>query len=426
MEAIAYLVAALFAVNIGASGAAAAMGHVYGARALRVRIVALGLAAAAMLSGAVFAGSPVTETLSADLAPGADVTAVIALMVLISATGPLLLANLLGLPLSTSAVTVGAIAGLGIAAGSIDGGVAGAIGLWWVVLPAASFSLSALGTRVLQRSGLQKRLLRSKRTRSAMALVLVAGGIYVAFGVGANNVSNAIAPLLGAGLLESPTALVLGGIALAIGAVALGGRVLRTNALRFATLDMTTGSLVAFVSGSLILAASLCGLSGGAGASGNVRHPRRRVRAAGCSRAAPPAHARPRDCVGRIAGGVAGPGLPPHQLGVRREPCRALGSVRDSGSRRAIRAGRAVHPESAAPTPCGKRLARAAARPQTRRRDRPGHVDPIGEREEHRRAYRARSHDRSRIGRRQQAPQRRSAAGSPALGHRTLRHRMSR
>lgn len=259
MEAIAYLVAALFAVNIGASGAAAAMGHVYGARALRIRIVALGLAAAAMLSGAVFAGSPVTETLSADLAPGADVTAVIALMVLLSATGPLLLANLLGLPLSTSAVTVGAIAGLGIAAGSIDGGVAGAIGLWWVVLPAASFSLSAVGTRALQRSGLQKRLLRSKRTRSAMALVLVAGGIYVAFGVGANNVSNAIAPLLGAGLLESPTALVLGGIALAIGAVALGGRVLRTNALRFATLDMTTGSLVAFVSGSLILAASLAG-----------------------------------------------------------------------------------------------------------------------------------------------------------------------
>ncbi len=259
MEAIAYLVAALFAVNIGASGAAAAMGHVYGARALRIRIVALGLAAAAMLSGAVFAGSPVTETLSADLAPSADVTAVIALMVLVSATGPLLLANLLGLPLSTSAVTVGAIAGLGIAAGSIDGGVAGTIGLWWVVLPAASFSLSAVGTRVLQRSGLQKRLLRSKRMRSAMALVLVAGGMYVAFGVGANNVSNAIAPLLGAGLLESPTALVLGGIALAIGAVALGGRVLRTNALRFATLDMTTGSLVAFVSGSLILAASLAG-----------------------------------------------------------------------------------------------------------------------------------------------------------------------
>lgn len=75
-----------------------------------------------------------------------------------------------------------------------------------------------------------------------------------------SNVANAIGPLISGGILSSFYGLVLGGIALGIGAVVFGHRVLETGAKRFTQLNIVTGSVVNTVSGGLVLIAALLGI----------------------------------------------------------------------------------------------------------------------------------------------------------------------
>jgi sulfate permease len=83
--------------------------------------------------------------------------------------------------------------------------------------------------------------------------LLITGGIYTAFSAGANNTGNAIAPLVASGIMTSSSGLLLGGIAIALGAFFLGHRVLETNGRRITKLQLTTGSLVTFTTGTLVL-----------------------------------------------------------------------------------------------------------------------------------------------------------------------------
>jgi len=94
----------------------------------------------------------------------------------------------------------------------------------------------------------------------AMALLLIAGGSYTAFAAGANNTANAVGPLVGAGILSDTAGLLLGGLLLGLGAVALGGRVLETNARRITRLSMPAGVVVNLTAASLVLAMSLVGI----------------------------------------------------------------------------------------------------------------------------------------------------------------------
>jgi sulfate permease len=51
-----------------------------------------------------------------------------------------------------------------------------------------------------------------------------------------------------------------GGLAVALGALALGGRVLNTNAKKITTLDLPSGAVVSFTGATLVVIASLMGL----------------------------------------------------------------------------------------------------------------------------------------------------------------------
>jgi sulfate permease len=101
MEVLTLLAAGFFALNIGASGTAASMGAAYGGGAVSRR-TAVWLVAAAVFAGA-FGGGRVTATLGSGIVPEGLLTAQEALVILGSASATLFVANLLGIPLSTSA-----------------------------------------------------------------------------------------------------------------------------------------------------------------------------------------------------------------------------------------------------------------------------------------------------------------------------------
>jgi sulfate permease len=261
LEIVIVLIAILFAANIGASGSAAAMGEVYGAGAVRSRTVALALVGAGVFLGAVVAGSEVARTLGGGLVPSEHFSLGVAGIALIAALAPLAVANRLGIPLSTSEVTVGAVVGVGAALGALNLSMLLLIVASWTALPVAAFILAAGGTRILQRAlGRDWRPRRGSTAAGLLTALLISGGLFTAFAAGANNTGNAIGPLVAAGILDVRGGLWLGGTAIALGAFFLGHRVLETNGKRIARLELTTGSLVTFTTGSLVLVASVFGM----------------------------------------------------------------------------------------------------------------------------------------------------------------------
>lgn len=261
MELFLILIALLFAANIGASGSAAAMSEVYGAGAIRKRTIALALVSIGVFLGAVLAGGEIVRTLGGGLVPSEHFTVAVATIALVAALAPLAIANLLGIPLSTSEVTVGAIVGIGAALGIFNVPMLVLIVASWTLLPLAAFIVTSGGTLVIQHF-----LGRDWRPRSGsvgaflLTALFISGGIYTAFSAGANNTGNAVAPLVASGILTSSTGLLWGGIAIALGAFFLGHRVLETNGKRIAKLELTTGSLVTFTTGTLVLIASFFGI----------------------------------------------------------------------------------------------------------------------------------------------------------------------
>lgn len=260
MEIFVVLVAAIFAVNVGASGTAAAMSEAYGSGALKKKLALL-LVAVFTLAGAVLVGGEVVETIGKGIVPEGFVTPELISVAVFCAVIPLLLANLLGIPLSTSEVTVGALIGVGLAVGGLQVGTVGLIVLSWLLLPVLAFGVAGVLLKLigLPLEGILKGR-RSPVVGRVMAGLLIGGGSYTAFAAGANNTANAVGPLVGAGILSSTTGLVLGGLCLGLGAVVLGGRVLETNGRGITQLSMPAGLMVNLTSATLVLGMSLVGM----------------------------------------------------------------------------------------------------------------------------------------------------------------------
>lgn len=254
-------IALFFAMNIGASGAAAAMGSAYGAGVVSKKL-ALVLVAAGTLAGAVLGGEEVTRTISDGIIPNDSITVTVAIIVLSTASGTLFFANLRGIPLSTSEVTIGALVGVGLARGSLVVSRLPGILLGWVALPVLAFGITALLKYLVYRF-LDSKVNRDhseKNPQRFLATMLLIAGSYEAVAAGTNNVANAVGPIIGTDLISSSTGLFLGGIFVGLGALLWGGRVLETNGKKLTELSLTGGILVSFTTGSLVMAASSMGL----------------------------------------------------------------------------------------------------------------------------------------------------------------------
>ena len=93
MELAAILFSMFFAMNIGASGAAASMGIAYGSEAVKKKFHALLICAAGVLSGAVIGGGNVVKTISSGIIPERVISLEIVCIIIGSAALSLFIAN---------------------------------------------------------------------------------------------------------------------------------------------------------------------------------------------------------------------------------------------------------------------------------------------------------------------------------------------
>lgn len=255
---IAIIIGLFFAVNIGASGAAASMGIAYGAGVVKKRLALL-LCAIAVFLGASLGGGEVVRTLGSGIVPASSFTTEIVIIVLASAALSLFLANIFGIPLSTSEVAVGAIVGVGIVYQSIFIGKLVWILLFWLLTPFVAFLIAIGASYLLKRNWLQVRM-KNKKALPILSVLVLLMGLFEAFAAGMNNVANAVGPLVGAEILSTENGIFWGGIFVALGALFLGGRVLETNGKKITTLKLEEGCVISGTGASIVTVASLVGI----------------------------------------------------------------------------------------------------------------------------------------------------------------------
>ncbi|MFB6268290.1 MAG: anion permease [Halodesulfurarchaeum sp.] len=276
------LVAAFVGFNIGGSSTGVAFGPAVGSGVVK-KLTAAGLMTGFALLGGWTVGRNVIETMGGDIVPRTMFTIEASVAVLFFVGLALLISNTYGVPASTSMTAVGAIAGLGVASGTLNWKVMGQIVIWWLVSPVAAFWVSAVIGRYfypyLERwfavEESEGPLLTSRRAgvipiptipdsttgrELVSAALVVIIGCYMAFSAGASNTANAVAPLVGSGDLEMNTGILLAGGAIGLGAFTIARRTLDTVGNDLTDLPLLAALIVEVVSASLITFLSAIGI----------------------------------------------------------------------------------------------------------------------------------------------------------------------
>ena len=270
------LLAAAFYVgwNIGANDAANCIGTTVGAQIISYRKAALLMSVFVILGGTlqghhvmktVGKGIVITEAAAyeeynaepapADLDgyfPDGRLPDLAILVALLSAGFFVTLATFTSTPVSTSQAIVGGVAGVGLGlvgaqADYFQLGVLLKILGAWVISPILTMILAGVVHVLLSRT---LRKARAIYWSNVMAIAVLVTAAYVSYSLGANDVGNAIGPLLNRFPDKGPYLAALGGIAMAVGALTFGQRVTDTVGKNITPLDYA-GALSAQLSAGL-------------------------------------------------------------------------------------------------------------------------------------------------------------------------------
>jgi len=271
------------AYNIGGSTTGPAFGPAVGANVLS-KTAAGGLMGVAFFVGAYTIGRRVVDTLGTDLVRDPGIFTLEASIIVLGFIGAALLAgNLSGAPASTSMTAVGAIAGLGLATGELNLAIIGEILAWWILSPIIGFWMAVMIGRygyetldrvisirqspgpliALRRDGVRVWIALGPNTtvRELVGTVTLIGiGGLMAFSSGTSNIANAIAPLVGSGALDMNVGIVLGGGAVAVGALTIARRTMETLGNDITDLPLTAAIVVAVLSSSIVIVLSALGI----------------------------------------------------------------------------------------------------------------------------------------------------------------------
>ncbi len=251
--------AAFVGINIGGASTGVAFGPAKGAGVLSDR-VAQALMAVFVLAGGILIGPNVVETLGTEFVPGGHFTPAASTAVLLFTGLAILLGNIAKVSTGTSQVMVGSVVGMGAALGVLVWGTVGEVLTWWFVSTVLAFWISAVMARYAFTRMRQIWSAETPRQRKALKGVIIGVGCFMAFSAGASNVANAVAPLVGSGTLPMLEGVILGGVAIGVGAFLLGSRTMETVGEEITELPLEGWVIVMFLAGAIITFLSWIGI----------------------------------------------------------------------------------------------------------------------------------------------------------------------
>jgi PiT family inorganic phosphate transporter len=270
-------VAVFVGFNIGGSSTGVAFGPAVGSGVVS-KLAAAALMSAFALLGGWIVGPNVIETMGGEIVPRRQFTLLASVVVLFFVGLALLLSNTFGVPASTSMTAVGAIAGLGVAAGTLDEGKMLEIVSWWIVAPVLAFWICAVIGRyvypyldarfaidrsegsVVEFTPLPRRAPGTSWRELGGTVAVVGIGCYMAYAAGASNAANAVAPLVGGGFVDVGVGVVIACGAIGVGAFTIARRTLDTVGNDLTDLPLLAALIVEVVSASIITFLSEIGI----------------------------------------------------------------------------------------------------------------------------------------------------------------------
>jgi PiT family inorganic phosphate transporter len=293
------IVAAGFAWNLGVHYTGAVMGMPYAARSIALWPALLAIALLTIL-GATFASGGVEITVGQHILSDQMVSTPDAIVIVLSAGLLTLLYNYQKIPTSTIQILVFCVVGVGLAGHiPIYWGTIGKLVIVWVCAPLVAFGLGFLFTRLLdliipvelayEQTHIQLDTATHKQSVAdkgwfsrafpsvaatsepsipsstapaltkffvrSLPFLLVCVGMVASFVLGANDVSNATGVFVLTHLFSPWLAGLIGGIAMAIGTLTWGQRILKTVAFDIVKMDLTMASAAQGVQALVVLLA---------------------------------------------------------------------------------------------------------------------------------------------------------------------------
>lgn len=254
------LLAAFFALNMGAPSFAGSFSTACGSRALG-KIKAGFLFVIFGVIGAVAMGKPVADTLSKGIVPSDLLTANAVLIILTAATLSLFTANMMHIPQSTSLSTLASICGVGLFFQAVNWSKIHYLIICWILSTIISFAIIYFVTHFVypprhKNFWIYERILNH---RERLKKIVILTSCYKAFAQGTNNVANAVGPLAAAGLIATVPGLWIMGLIFGLGSFAFLGP-LKTSSEKIVPLGLLTATIINLVSGTITIIASKLGV----------------------------------------------------------------------------------------------------------------------------------------------------------------------
>jgi len=179
--------------------------------------------------------------------------------------------------------TVGAIAGLGLATGTLDFETIGWIISWWIVTPILALWIGAFVGRYIypelnrrfEISATEGSLLTVDRTGSIPSIglgpnttgqefvgtiVVLVIGCYMAFSAGASNVPNAVAPLVSSGALGADSAIIIATVAIGLGGFTIARRTMESVGSELSDIPLLAALVVMITASTITTLLSAAGI----------------------------------------------------------------------------------------------------------------------------------------------------------------------
>jgi PiT family inorganic phosphate transporter len=216
--------------SIGANDAANSLGTAVGSRVLTLKQAIILISIFGFL-GAFLQGSYVTKTIGKGIVPinelEKNLAIYLALVSAFAAAAWVVLATYWKMPISTSHSIVGAVAGAGLAIGApVNWKVLLDIFICWIFTPIGAAFLGYIFYRLFKN--MFYRIVPRRYLKVTFVALIILSGCYVAYSWGANDVANATGVIVGAGILTPKISVIIGGLAIVLGIVTWGYKVIET------------------------------------------------------------------------------------------------------------------------------------------------------------------------------------------------------
>lgn len=267
---IPFLIAMFLAINMGGSGTAPAFSAAYGANIIKRSLIP-GLFGIAVFVGAIVGGQETAKTVGKGLLNPDLMTFTIVSIILFSVAISLLIANLFGIPQSTSQSTVLAVIAPAVYLDSLNTEkLFFEVIPTWFITPLIAFVITLMVGKYIYKPLRRRGYTISKKINDSYILkgLIVVMSMYVAFSIGTNNVANAVGPIATMASNEMNIdekyfvhIMILATLIIApsfgIGSSLFGHKVVQKTGKEIVLFGRIEAVIIAFISASLLLTVSL-------------------------------------------------------------------------------------------------------------------------------------------------------------------------